>query len=66
LRAWFFLLLQAIEVVLAPMLTFVIRQPSIRCMTGLHSHHLAKVLGHYRIVEQIGAGRHGSGVSRTR
>jgi len=37
------------------MLTFVIRQPSIRCMT-VSTPSIGQVLGHYRIVEQIGAG----------
>jgi serine/threonine protein kinase/Tfp pilus assembly protein PilF len=37
------------------MLTFVIRQPSIRCMT-VSTPTIGQVLGHYRIVEQIGAG----------
>jgi len=40
---------------LSPMLTFVIRQPSIRCMT-VSTPTIGQVLGHYRIVEQIGAG----------
>jgi Tfp pilus assembly protein PilF/TolB-like protein len=40
---------------LSPMLTFVIRQPSIRCMT-VSTPTIGQVLGHYCIVEQIGAG----------
>ncbi len=39
----------------APRLTFVIRQPSIRSMT-IPVPTIGQVLGHYRIVEQIGAG----------
>ncbi len=42
-------------VALAPMLTFVSRQPSIRSMT-VTTPTIGQVLGHYRILEQIGAG----------
>ena len=42
-------------VALASMLTFVGRQPSIRSMT-VATPNIGQVLGHYRILEQIGAG----------